>query len=153
MQYDENPGMKSLAPIAAVAALSALAIAAAFLPVTASAQSMHDCVVRQFVTAQNVVNLEPQGETDSYPAGTERAYAFARLDCTNVGGGETFWFTWMQGEREIGRSRARVDVSRNWRIWSQSRLSPGEWIVQLKDSAGRLQAERKFTVAAPPESQ
>lgn len=140
--------MKSILSLVASAAIFVLAPAAGF-----AQQVTHDCVVRQFVTAQNVVNLEPQGETDSFPAGTERAYAFARLDCTNVGGGETFWFTWMQGDREQGRSRARVDVSRNWRIWSQSRLSPGEWIVQLKDSAGRLQAERKFTVAAPPESQ
>ncbi|MBX3455086.1 DUF2914 domain-containing protein [Ferrovibrio sp.] len=140
--------MKPGLSIVAVMALFAFAPAASF-----AQPSGHDCVVRQFVTAQNVLNLEPQGETDAYPAGTERAYAFARLDCINVSGGETFWFTWLQGDREQGRSRARVDVSRNWRIWSQSRLTPGEWTVQLKDSAGRLQAERKFTVAAPPESQ
>jgi len=105
-----------------------------------------DCVIRQFVTARQVLNLEPQGETDSYEPGTERGYAFARLDCRSVARGETYWFHWQTGEREVGKSRARVDVSRNWRVWSQTRLFPGDWIVQLKDSAGRLQAERKFTV-------
>lgn len=105
-----------------------------------------DCVIRQFVTARQVINLEPQGETDSYEPGTERGYAFARLDCRSVARGETYWFHWQAGEREVGKSRARVDVSRNWRVWSQIRLFPGDWIVQLKDSAGRLQAERKFTV-------
>lgn len=119
-------------------------------PPLARAQEEHDCVVRQFATARLVSNLEPQGETDKFEAGAERAYAFARLDCAHVGNGETFWFHWLQGEREAGKSRARVDVSRNWRIWSQVRISPGEWRVQLKDSDGRLQAERKFEVAAPP---
>ncbi|MBP6818929.1 MAG: DUF2914 domain-containing protein [Ferrovibrio sp.] len=122
-------------------------------PILAQAQTAvpaeHDCVVRQFVTARQVNNLEPQGEVERYEAGTERGYAFARLDCTNVGSGETFYFRWMQGDREVAKSRARVDVSRNWRIWSQIRLSPGEWVVQLQDSAGRVQAERKFSVAAP----
>ena len=120
-------------------------------PLHARADEPHDCVVRQFSTVRLVQNLEPQGETDKYPAGTERAYAFARLDCANVGNGETFWFHWLRGDREMGRSRARVDVSRNWRIWSQVRVSPGSWSVQLKDSDGRLQAERDFEVeGAPP---
>jgi len=117
-------------------------------PHVGHAQGDHDCVVRQFVTVRLVTNLEPQGEVERYEAGTERGYAFARLDCTNVGGGgEIFWFHWLRGETEVAKSRARVDVSRNWRIWSQARLAPGEWTVQLKDSAGRLQAERKFSVA------
>ncbi|WP_430395404.1 DUF2914 domain-containing protein [Ferrovibrio sp.] len=134
--------------------LSFLAIPCLFAwPALAQAQTAapaeHDCVVRQFVTARQVNNLEPQGEVERYEAGTERGYAFARLDCTNVGSGETFYFRWMQGDREVTKSRARVDVSRNWRIWSQVRLSPGEWVVQLQDSGGRVQAERKFSVAAP----
>jgi len=111
----------------------------------------HDCVVRQFALTRNVLNLEPQGTVEGdYPVGTERGYAFARLDCTQVGAGETFWFYWMRNDQEVGRSKARVDVSRNWRIWSQSRIFPGQWSVQLKDSDGRLQAERRFTVAEPP---
>lgn len=105
-----------------------------------------DCVIRQFVIARQVQNLEPLGETDRFDSGNERAYAFARLDCRSVSKGETYWFHWQMGEKEVGKSRARVDVSRNWRIWSQSRLMPGDWIVQLKDGAGRLQAERRFTV-------
>jgi hypothetical protein len=69
-----------------------------------------------------------------------------------VGSGEVFWFTWMRGDKEVGKSRARVDVSKNWRIWSQSRLFPGQWTVLLKDSAGRIQAERRFTVDEPSEA-
>lgn len=110
----------------------------------------HDCVVRQFALTRNVLNLEPQGVVEGdYPVGTERGYAFARLDCTQVGAGETFWFYWIRNDQEVGRSKARVDVSRNWRIWSQSRIFPGQWSVQLKDSDGRLQAERRFNVAEP----
>lgn len=130
---------------------SALALLAS-LPVFSqpAAADDHDCVVRQFVLARNVVSLEPQGNVEGdFPVGTERGYAFARLDCTQVGAGETFWFYWMRNDQEVGRSKARVDVSRNWRIWSQSRIFPGEWSVQLKDSDGRLQAERRFTVAEP----
>lgn len=111
----------------------------------------HDCVVRQFSMAGNIVSLEPLGIIEAaYPAGTERAYAFARLDCTQVASGETFWFHWIYNDREVAKSKARVDVSRNWRIWSQSRIFPGQWLVQLKDSAGRLQAERRFTATAKP---
>lgn len=118
-------------------------------PRLAAAQE-HDCVVRQFALTRNVLNLEPQGIVDgNYPPATERGYAFARLDCTQVGGGETFWFYWMRNDQEVGRSKARVDVSRNWRIWSQSRIFPGEWAVLLKDSNGRVQAERRFVVAEP----
>jgi len=110
----------------------------------------HDCVLRQFSMTRNVINLEPQGIVDGdYPPGTQRAYAFARLDCTQVGPGETFWFHWMRNDQEVGRSKARVDVSRNWRIWSQSRIFPGQWAVLLKDGSGRLQGERRFTVADP----
>ncbi|MEK9967634.1 MAG: DUF2914 domain-containing protein [Ferrovibrio sp.] len=117
----------------------------------AAAAQDHDCVVRQFVLTNLVTNLEPQGIVDGrYPTGTERAYGFARLDCTQVRPGETFWFHWVRNDQEVGRSKARVDVSRNWRIWSQSRIFPGEWILQLKDSDGRLQGERRFTVAEPP---
>lgn len=111
----------------------------------------HDCVVRQFILTSQVSNLEPQGVIEAnYPVGTERAFGFARLDCTQVRAGETFWFYWVRNDQEVGRSKARVDVSRNWRIWSQSRIFPGEWSLQLKDSDGRLQAERRFTVAEPP---
>lgn len=112
----------------------------------------HDCVVRQFSMVGNVINLEPQGLVEgAYPPGTERAYAFARLDCTQVReGGETFWFHWIHNDREVAKSKARVDVSRNWRIWSQSRIFPGDWVVQLKDSTGRLQAEQRFTATARP---
>lgn len=110
----------------------------------------HDCVVRQFSMARNITSLEPQGTIEAaYPAGTERAYAFARLDCTQVAAGETFWFHWVHNDREVARTKARVDVSRNWRIWSQSRIYPGAWLVQLKDGAGRLQAERRFEAPAP----
>lgn len=117
---------------------------------SAAAQD-HDCVVRQFVLTGLVSNLEPQGVVEgNYPVGTERAYGFARLDCTQVRAGETFWFHWVRNDQEVGRSKARVDVSRNWRIWSQSRIFPGEWVLQLKDSDGRLQAERRFSVAEPP---
>lgn len=128
-------------------ALSLMFVAAA-LP--AAAQD-HDCVVRQFSMARNVVNLEPVGIVDgAYPPDTERAYAFARLDCSQVGqGGETFWFHWMHNDREVGKSKARVDISHNWRIWSQSRIFPGDWAVLLKDGEGRLQAEQRFVFTKP----
>lgn len=127
-----------------------IAILAAAAP--AAAQD-HDCVVREFIMTRNVISLEPQGVVEgTYPPGTERAYAFARLDCTQVGAGETFWFHWIHNDREVAKSKARVDLSRNWRIWSQSRIFPGEWAVQLKDGAGRLQAEQRFETAAPAES-
>lgn len=130
-----------------------LALAFAILPAaSAAAQQDHDCVVRQFIMTRNVISLEPQGVVDgAYPPGTERAYAFARLDCTQVGSGETFWFHWVHNGRDVGRSKARVDVSRNWRIWSQSRIFPGEWIVQLKDGSGRLQAEQRFEITQLPQ--
>lgn len=130
-------------------ATALLALLISFAP-PANAQE-HDCVVRQFAMTRNVINLEPQGIVEGdYPPGTDRAYAFARLDCTQViAGGETFWFHWVRNDEEVGRSKARVDVSRNWRIWSQSRIFPGEWAVLLKDSKGRLQGERRFTVADP----
>jgi hypothetical protein len=131
-----------------VATIAITSVAAA---ASAAAQD-HDCVVRQFAMARNVVSLEPQGIVEgNYPPGTERAYAFARLDCTQVATGETFWFHWVHNDREVGKSKARVDVSRNWRIWSQSRIFPGEWIVQLKDGAGRLQAEQRFEIANQPD--
>lgn len=110
----------------------------------------HDCVVRQYSLARNVVNLEPQGIVEeTFPAGTERAYVFARLDCTQVGSGEIFWFHWIHNDREVAKSKARVDVSRNWRIWTHSRIFPGDWAVLLKDSAGRQQAELRFMIASP----
>lgn len=124
-----------------------LIVATAALP--AAAQD-HDCVVRQFVMARNVASLEPVGIVDgSYPPETERAYAFARLDCSQVSpGGETFWFHWMHNDREVAKSKARVDISHNWRIWSQSRIFPGNWAVLLKDGEGRLQAEQRFVFKA-----
>src|SRR5690349_6721328 len=97
--------------------LACMALTVLALPAVAQD---HDCVVRQFVLTSNVSNLEPQGVIEAnYPMGTERAYGFARLDCTQVRSGETFWFYWMRNDQEVGRSKARVDVSRNWRIWSQ----------------------------------
>lgn len=125
-------------------------ILAALLAIAAlpAAAQEHDCVVRQFIMTNNVVKLEPQGKVEGdYPVGTERAYAYARLDCSQVPqGGETFWFHWVYDGKEVARSRARVDVSRNWRIWSHSRVFPGRWAVLLKDSAGRLQAEQRFAI-------
>ncbi|HEX6958231.1 MAG TPA: DUF2914 domain-containing protein [Ferrovibrio sp.] len=126
--------------------LAALVLA----PMLPAAAQEHDCVVRQFIMTNNVVNLEPQGVVEkAYRPGTERAYAFARLNCTQVGAGETFWFHWLYNDREVGKSKARVDVSPNWRIWSQSRIFPGDWTVQLKDGEGRLQAEQRFSMDKP----
>lgn len=129
----------------------AIAIVALLVSLGGPAKAQeHDCVVRQFSLASGVIKLEPQGiVAGDFPVGTERAYAFARLDCQQVGGGETFWFHWIRNDQEVGRSKARVDVSRNWRIWSQSRIFPGNWAIQLKDSAGRVQAELRFAVAEP----
>ena len=132
------------------AALALSLACAAMVAMPAVAQD-HDCVVRQFAMARNVVSLEPIGIIDgSYPPDTERAYAFARLDCSQVPpGGETFWFHWVFNGREVAKSKARVDVSHNWRIWSQSRIFPGKWAVLLKDGEGRLQAEQDFDFSKP----
>src|SRR3546814_19027461 len=55
----------------------------------------------------------------------------------------------MHNDREVAKSKARVDISHNWRIWSQSRIFPGDWAVLLKDGEGRLQAEQRFVFTKP----
>ena len=115
---------------------------------TASATT-NDCVVKQFVTAKQLDGLEPRDVGTEFTTADNRVIALVRLDCTTIDEKEIVTFRWSADGKEMARSKAGIAISRNWRIWSQARIKPGAWLVELIDASGQVLVAEKFVVREP----
>lgn len=103
-----------------------------------------ELVIKQFVIAKQVVNHDPEGITDQIPASNSLAFAFTRFD--NIGPTEPVTYVWYLDGKEMKRATQQIGTSSGWRSYTQMRVKPGRWRVDLIDGSGAVIADREFEV-------
>ena len=126
--------------------LITLALTALLAPQVASAQST--LTIPESSVATMVVDRMPSGASMTFPAGTERLYAWTRVQ--GAAGETIIHHVWIQGDVERADIELRIGGS-PWRTWSNKAIMPewtGDWRVEVRDSSGNVLETIRFTVGA-----
>lgn len=102
-----------------------------------------DLKLVEFVLANQVVSREPKDVVESFSEGTDRGFAFARIQSQ---ANNEITFLWTRNGHECARITSPVNKAKNWRTFSSVKLKAGEWKVQLLDKDKVVLAEKSFTV-------
>jgi len=102
--------------------------------------------VGRFVVCENVVDREPVGVTTTFPAGTEKAYAY--LEAKDVKADTTVYFVWSNEGAELARVPLNLGAGSRWRTYSSKTLfaMTGNWRVEIQDEGGAVLASADFKV-------
>ncbi|MEN8142341.1 MAG: DUF2914 domain-containing protein [Thermodesulfobacteriota bacterium] len=101
--------------------------------------------INRFVTCQGIENREPAGETATFTAGTETAYAF--LEARNISADVEVNVVWIYDGNEVARVPLSIRQGSRWRTNSSKQLAgrPGAWQVQVQDAKSAVLASLDFT--------
>lgn len=132
--------------------ITCLAVAAVFLciimilPPPAGAMDDPGFTIGRMVTCTKIVNREPSGVTDSFPAETRRAFCF--LEAVDIEHDTEITFVWYYHNSEMARVVLPLKKGRRWRTRSNKRVAGmrGPWRVELQDAAGIVQNTLNFWV-------
>lgn len=102
-----------------------------------------DLKLVEFVLANQIVSREPKDVVESFSEGTDRGFAFARIQSQK---NNEITFLWTRNGHECARITSPVNKAKNWRTFSSVKLKAGEWKVQLLDKDKVVLAEKSFTV-------
>lgn len=102
-----------------------------------------DLKLVEFVLANQVQSREPKDRVESFAQGSDRGFAFARIQSQN---NNEVTFVWTRNGHEYARMTSPVNKAKNWRTFSSVKLKAGEWKVQLIDKDKVVLAEKSFTV-------
>jgi len=131
-----------------VARCAILTAALALLAGAAAAQAVAGPMVKldRFVVCANVENREPVGEADTFPATTEKVFAFVELK--EVAADTEIAVVWFHDEREAGRTTLAVRQGARWRTHAYKTLHnrTGAWRVEVLDAGGAKLGDASFTV-------
>ena len=128
---------------------NAIAQEEAAKPETAMAEAAADSsavmTINRFVTCQSIENREPAGETTTFTAGTETAYAF--LEARSISADLEVNVVWIYDGNEVARVPLSIRQGNRWRTHSSKQLAgrPGAWQVQVQDAQNAVLASLDFT--------
>jgi len=110
------------------------------------AEEPANMTISRFVTCQAVENHEPTGITNTFPADTEKAYAF--LEATKISADVKVEFVWLHNDKETARVPVSIREGSRWRTYSSKKLAgrTGKWQVEIQDQTGAVLASLDFTV-------
>ncbi len=102
--------------------------------------------VNRLVVCEKVQDREPVGISDSFPAGTEKVYAF--LEATHVSADTTVDFVWFHGGQELARVSVGLGQGGRWRTYTSKNLYglTGSWRVEVQDASGNVVGRSAFDV-------
>lgn len=102
--------------------------------------------VARFVTAEDVVDREPVGVAETFPASTDTVYCF--LEARDIPRDTEVSMVWYLGEEEMAMVTLLLRESHRWRTYSSKRIAgrTGQWSVALKDAQGNTIKTAEFTV-------
>ena len=125
-----------------------LAAVLALLAGAAAAQAVAGPMVKldRFVVCAGVENREPVGAADTFPASTEKVYAFVELK--EIAADTEVAVVWYHGDSEAGRTTLAVRQGARWRTHAYKTLHnrTGAWRVELLDAGGAKLGDASFTV-------
>lgn len=114
---------------------------------TASATDMAaptvDLKVVEFVLANQVVQREPKDVVENFAHGSEKAFAFARV---NASVASEVTFVWYRNNQIYTQYTAPIQAAKTWRTFSSVKLKSGDWKVQLLGKNKEVLAEKTFTI-------
>lgn len=101
--------------------------------------------INRFVICQGIEDREPTGETKTFAAGTETAYAF--LEARNISADVKVNAIWIYEGNEVARVPLSIRQGNRWRTNSSKQLAgrPGAWQVQIQDAQNAVLASLDFT--------
>lgn len=91
-----------------------------------------------------IVNREPVDQLDEINAQMEQLWCFVRIN--NPTEEQQISFNWFfEGELYLNH-QAKVGVSPRWRTYSYVTPNAGQWRIEVRDSTGKLLAEKAFII-------
>lgn len=126
--------------------LTALLLLPALSTAIAQEDSSALMTINRFLICQAVEDREPVGATDTFTAGTEKAYAY--LEATGISADVKISFVWYHGSNEVARVPLSIRQGSRWRTYASKKLAgrTGAWRVEIQDSAAAVLASVDFTV-------
>lgn len=124
-----------------------IAVAALIGATPAVAQQSGDSLaVAEAAIATSVVDREPQGGAESFPADVGQLYCWTSI--TNAGDSTAVEHVWYHGDEEVARMALTARGER-WRTWSRKTIPSdrtGEWRVDVVGPGGAVLRSVRFTV-------
>jgi len=102
-----------------------------------------DFKVLEFVLAKQVVQREPTEVVEAFAEGSDKGFAFARL---NVKTSSEVTFVWFRNNHVYTQYTTPIQAAKTWRTYSSIKLKPGDWKVQLLGKNKEVLAEKTFTI-------
>lgn len=102
--------------------------------------------VERLVVGSDVVDREPVGVSDTFPASQEMVYCY--LEAKYITEDTTVSFVWFYEDEEVARVTLSLGEGPRWRTWSSKKIAgrTGQWKVELRDLAGTPVESVTFTV-------
>lgn len=108
--------------------------------------------IEKLVTASEVVNRQPQGETETFniPSGSDSIKVFTWNRVLGAKGETNLLHVYYHSGKKIDEVTLKIN-SPSYRTWSSKQIFSkhlGDWKVEATDTQGNVLASRTFTVAA-----
>ena len=102
--------------------------------------------VVRLVVGTGIDQREPVGVAESFPASTEKVFCF--LEATSIAKDTEISFVWIYNQKEMLKTTMTMKAGAKWRTNANKNLRglKGEWIVEIRDSAGNVIKDTKFKV-------
>ncbi|MCA9564436.1 MAG: DUF2914 domain-containing protein [Myxococcales bacterium] len=115
---------------------------------SAIAQDSRPVALNRLLTASEIVDREPQGESAEFSSDGNRVYVFVDVYNPDTEGGE-LTMTWTHEGGSSHSQTVEYGQSRRWRTWAARRMNErqeGEWTVTVTNSQGEVLGEVSFEV-------
>lgn len=106
-------------------------------------QSEQTFLVEKIVVATAVESREPVGESKEYDSSIEHVYCWMKISVKNVP--MTVTHVWYAGDKKELEVPLTLRYS-STRTWSQKRVWPGKWRVDVVNDAGEVLSSVNFIV-------
>jgi hypothetical protein len=120
------------------------------LPALSNAMAQEDetalMTINRFLACQAVAEHEPTGVTDTFPADTEKVYAY--LEATKISADVQVSFVWYHEDSEVARVPLTIRQGNRWRTYASKKMAgrPGAWRVEIQDAKAAVLATLNFSV-------
>ncbi len=102
--------------------------------------------IARFQTCQDVMDHEPLGVSEVFPADSDRVFAF--LEARDISADVTVSFVWIYQGEELARVPLNLRQGSRWRTYSSKKIvgRAGNWRVELRDNGDNVLTGVDFVV-------
>lgn len=131
--YGEEAPPEPTAPEMVPAPTSEAAPAPATEAAPEMMQSEPALTIERMVIAENIVDKEPVGAAETFPASIDKVYCF--IEAKDIKEDTTLSFVWYFQGNQMAKVDMNIHKGDRWRTYSSKRLGglKGEWKVEIQD--------------------